>query len=117
MQTSSPAAPSRSATRRAWPPAPKVQSTASDPGAGSSASSSSPARTGTCARVMSSTSVTRRAEVGCPCRSAFLPPALREPPRDLARLRVELGLALGPVLAAPHLDHVEVADQRHLALE
>ena len=47
-------APSRSATSRAWPAAPSVQSTATWPGCGSSASMSSPARTGTCVRGMSS---------------------------------------------------------------
>src|SRR4051812_40908702 len=53
MQMSVPAGPIRSATRRAWPPAPKVQSTAMSPGCGSRISISSPARTGTCVRVMS----------------------------------------------------------------
>src|ERR1700755_199612 len=42
-----PGGPMRSATRRAWPPAPSVQSTAIWPARGASASISSPARTGT----------------------------------------------------------------------
>src|ERR671915_1708934 len=53
MQTSVPPGPSRSATRRAWPPAPKVQSTAVSPGAGAVRSISSPARTGMCTLLMS----------------------------------------------------------------
>src|SRR6185312_7827046 len=44
---------SRSATSRAWPAAPSVQSIAISPGCGSRASISSPARTGTCVRGMS----------------------------------------------------------------
>src|SRR6185436_4657548 len=48
-----PVGPIRSATRRAWPPAPSVQSTAIWPARGSSASISSPARTGTCVWGMS----------------------------------------------------------------
>src|SRR5205814_7428446 len=51
--TSVPVGPIRSATSRAWPPSPKVQSTTVSPGCGSSRSISSPARTGTCVRVMS----------------------------------------------------------------
>ena len=43
-----PSGPSRSATRRAWPPPPKVQSTAVCPGSGASSEISSGARTGTC---------------------------------------------------------------------
>ena len=52
-QTSVPPAPIRSAISRAWPPAPKVQSTTVSPGPGAVRSISSPARTGTCVRVMS----------------------------------------------------------------
>src|SRR3954454_19242587 len=47
MAISVPVGPSRSATRRAWPAPPSVQSIAVWPGRGSSASISSPARTGT----------------------------------------------------------------------
>ncbi len=46
MPISVPEAPIRSAIRRAWPPPPKVQSTAISPGAGSRRSTSSPASTG-----------------------------------------------------------------------
>src|SRR5918992_1381850 len=53
MHTSVPAGPSRSAISRAWPPAPKVQSTAISPAAGAVRSISSAASTGTCVRVMS----------------------------------------------------------------
>src|SRR3954447_26943814 len=90
MQISVPSGPIRSATRRAWPPSPKVPSIATSPGRGSSRSISSPARTGTCARVMS-----RR-----------MAKALRDP-HDLAIQRL---LVLHPALAIPDLDVVEVAD-------
>src|SRR3954469_20907780 len=93
-QTSVPSEPIRSATRRAWPPSPKVQSTAVSPGWGSSTSISSPARTGTCVRVMS-----RR-----------MAKALRDP-HDLAIQRL---LVLEPALAIPDLDVVEVADHDDL---
>src|SRR4051812_26201702 len=93
-QMSVPSGPIRSATRRAWPPSPKVQSTAISPGRGSSTSISSPARTGTCARVMS-----RR-----------MAKALRDS-HDLAIQRL---LVLQPALAIPDLDVVEVADHDDL---
>src|SRR3954453_21593725 len=89
-----PSGPIRSATRRAWPPSPKVQSTASSPKCGSSRSISSPARTGTCARVMS-----RR-----------MAKALRYPD-DLAIERLLVGL---PAVEIPDLDVVEVADHHDL---
>jgi hypothetical protein len=54
-----PLEPIRSAIRRAWPPPPTVQSTASEPGCGSSSSISSPARTGTWLIVISSSVATR----------------------------------------------------------
>src|ERR671922_722415 len=53
MHTSVPAGPSRSAIRRAWPPAPKVQSTAVSPAVGAVRAISSPAGTGTCVGLMS----------------------------------------------------------------
>src|SRR4051795_2905587 len=90
MQMSVPPEPMRSATRRAWPPAPKVQSTASSPGCGSRMSISSPASTGTCVRVMS-----RR---------------MAKALRDLVHLRVEfghLGLVAGTV---PDLEVVDGTD-------
>src|SRR4051794_8617656 len=97
MQTSVPAGPIRSATRRAWPPSPNVQSTAISPGAGSRSSISSPARTGTCARVMS-----RR-----------MAKALSDP-HDLVRQLLLIGL---PGLAIPHLEVIEVADHHDLLLD
>src|SRR3954447_26495952 len=97
MQTRVPVGPIRSATRRAWPPSPKVQSTAVSPGAGSRSSISSPARTGTCARVMS-----RR-----------MAKALSDPD-DLVRELVLIGL---PGLSVPHLEVVEVADQDDFLLD
>src|SRR4051812_46919664 len=61
---SSPSGPRRPATRRAWPPPPKVQSTATSPGCGSSSSISSPARTGTWGAVMSSRMAKAGGDVG-----------------------------------------------------
>src|SRR3954470_15407613 len=61
---SSPSGPSRSATRRAWPPPPNVQSTATSPGCGSRSSISSPARTGTWVAVMSSRMAKAAGDVG-----------------------------------------------------
>src|SRR4051794_8534362 len=94
MQTSVPVGPIRPATRRAWPPSPNVQSTAVSPGAGSRSSISSPARTGTCARVMS-----RR-----------MAKALSDS-HDFAR---QLLLLLLVRLAVPDLEVVEVADDHDL---
>src|SRR3954468_24126505 len=90
MQMSVPVDPIRSATRRAWPPAPKVQSTAISPGCGSGMSISSPARTGTCVRVMS-----RR-----------MAKALRDS-RDLVG---QVGLVGGTTRAVPDLQVIDVAD-------
>src|SRR3954469_23559590 len=61
---SSPSGPSRPATRRAWPPPPNVQSTATSPGCGSRSSISSPARTGTWVAVMSSRMAKAAGDVG-----------------------------------------------------
>src|SRR3954466_16079319 len=61
---SSPSGPSRPATRRAWPPPPNVQSTATSPGCGSRSSISSPARTGTWVAVMSSRMAKAGGDVG-----------------------------------------------------
>src|SRR3954465_6673482 len=93
-QISVPSGPIGAATSRAWPPSPKVQSIAVSPGCGSSRSMSSPARTGTCARVMS-----RR-----------MAKALRDPD-DLA---IQALLVLLPAGAVPDLDVVEVADHDDL---
>src|SRR5918998_2896797 len=94
MQTSVPPGPSRSATRRAWPPAPNVQSIAVSPGWGAVRSINSPARTGTCTRLMS-----RR-----------IAKALRHLP-DLGVERLLLGL---PALPAPDLEVVPHADHHDL---
>src|SRR5918999_6619300 len=97
MQTSVPEEPIRSAIRRAWPPAPKVQSTTISPRAGAVSSISSPARTGTCARVMS-----RR---------------IAKALRHLPDLGVEGVLLLLPALAPPDLEVVPHADHDDLLLD
>src|SRR5215213_5853728 len=97
MHTSVPVGPIRSAIRRAWPPAPKVQSTTVSPGAGSVSSMSSPASTGTCARVMS-----RR---------------IAKPLRHLPDLRVEGVLLLLPAVLRPDLEVVADSDHRDLLLD
>src|SRR3954452_15050902 len=94
MYTSVPPARSRSATRRACPPAPKVQSTAVSPAAGCVRSISSPARTGTCVRVMS-----RR---------------MAKALRHLPDLGVETLLLAKPLLAAADLEVVAHAHHHHL---
>src|SRR5918996_3553494 len=97
MQTSVPAGPRRSATSRAWPPAPKVQSIAVSPGAGAVRSISSPARTGMWTRLMS-----RR---------------IAKALGHLPDLGVE-GLLLGlPALPRPHLEVVPHPDHHHLLLD
>src|SRR3954470_19076124 len=97
MQMSVPDGPIRSATRRAWPPSPKVQSIAVSPGFGSSRSINSPARTGTCVRVMS-----RR---------------MAKALRDLDDLAIQLLLVGLPAGAVPDLDVVEVAHHHDLLLD
>src|SRR6476659_696903 len=97
MQMSVPFGPMRSATRRAWPPSPKVQSIAVSPGRGSSRSISSPARTGTCVRVMS-----RR---------------MAKALRDVNDLAVQLRLVRLPAAPVPHLDVIEVADHDNVLLD
>src|SRR3954449_1167702 len=59
-----PSGPRRPAMRRAGPPPPKVQSTATSPGCGSRMSISSPARTGTWVAVMSSRMAKAGGDVG-----------------------------------------------------
>src|ERR671924_1385321 len=86
MHTSVPAGPIRSASSRAWPPAPKVQSTATSPGAGAVRPISSPARTGTWEPVMS-----RR---------------IAKLLRHLLDLGVEALLLVVPALPVPHLEVV-----------
>src|SRR5919112_221733 len=97
MQTSVPVEPSRSATRRAWPPAPKVQSTAVSPLFGAVRSISSPASTGTCTGVMS-----RR---------------IAKALRHLLDLRVQSLLDRPPALGAPHLEVVADAHDHDLLLD
>src|SRR3954452_8939035 len=97
MQMSVPLGPIRSATRRAWPPSPNVQSMAVSPGRGSSRSISSPASTGTWVRVMS-----RR---------------MAKALRDLDDLAIQLLLVRVPAPAIPDLDVVEVADHDDLLLD
>src|SRR4051794_41377883 len=90
MQISMPLGPMRSATRRAWPPAPNVQSTAISPGCGSRMSISSPARTGTWVRVMSR----RMAKALC----------------DLVDLGEQVARIRGVAAAVPDLEMVHRAD-------
>src|ERR671910_2619830 len=97
MHMSVPVGPRRSATSRAWPPAPKVQSTAVSPGAGRVRSISSPASTGTCVRVMS-----RR---------------IAKTLRHLPDLGIERVLLLLPALPAPDLEVVPNADHHDLLLD
>src|SRR4051794_32984115 len=97
MQMSVPLGPIRSATSRACPPSPNVQSIAVSAGRGSIRSISSPARTGTCVRVMS-----RR---------------MAKALRDLDDLAIQLLLVRLPAAAIPHLDVVEVADHHHVLLD
>src|SRR3954469_1062897 len=97
MQMSVPLGPMRSATSRAWPPSPKVQSIAVSPGWGSSRSINSPASTGTWVRVMS-----RR---------------MAKALRDLDDLAIQVLLVRLPAAAIPHLDVVEVADHDDLLLD
>src|SRR3954449_6928541 len=97
MQISVPSGPSRSATRRAWAPSPKVQSMAVSPGWGSSRSISSPARTGTWVRVMS-----RR---------------MAKALRDLDDLAIQLLLVGVPAAAIPDFDVVEIADHDDFLLD
>src|SRR4051812_1405194 len=96
-QMSVPSGPIRSATRRAWPPSPKVQSMAISPGWGSSRSISSPARTGTCVRVMS-----RR-----------MAKALSDPDDLVA----QFPLVGDPLVAIPDLEVIEVPHDHDLLLD
>src|SRR5918999_3976873 len=97
MHTGPPAGPSRSAISRAWPPAPKVQSTAISPAAGAVRSISSAASTGTCVRLMS-----RR-----------IAKALGHLP-DLGVQRLLLST---PTLFAPHLQVIAHANHHDLLLD
>src|SRR5215218_4693264 len=97
MQTSVPVGPIRSAIRRAWPPAPKVQSTTVSPAAGAVSSISSPASTGTCTRFMS-----RR---------------MAKALRHLPDLGVQGLLLLVPALLRPDLEVVAHAHHHDLLLD
>src|SRR5829696_4173052 len=97
MQTSVPDGPIRSAIRRAWPPAPKVQSTTVSPAAGAVSSISSPASTGTCTRFMS-----RR---------------IAKTLRHLPDLGVQSLLLLLPALLRPHLEVVAHAHHHDLLVD
>src|SRR4051794_14501051 len=94
MHTSVPVGPMRSATRRAWPPSPNVQSTAVSPGCGSSRSISSPARTGMCVRVMS-----RR---------------MAKALSDLDDLVAQFPLVGDPLVAVPDLEVIEIPHDHDL---
>src|SRR3954463_5747544 len=97
MQMRVPPGPIRSAPSRAWPPSPNVQSIAVSPGRGSSRSINSPARTGTCVRVMS-----RR---------------MAKALRDLDDLAIQFLLVGLPAGAIPDLDVVEIAHHDDLLLD
>src|SRR5262245_24015236 len=97
MHTIVPVLPMRSAIRRAWPPAPKVQSITVSPGCGSTMSISSPARTGTCVRVMSR----RIAKTLC----------------DAGHLVGKVGLVRRITGAIPDLQMVDIADDDDLAVD
>src|SRR2546421_5856136 len=97
MPISVPPEPRRSAISRAWPAPPTVQSIAVCPGCGSSASISSPARTGTWLAVMSSRMVKTCGELG-----------------DAIGRRLVLGL---PGAAIPGLEVVAGPENADLALQ
>src|SRR5687768_8533198 len=97
MQISVPVGPSRSATSRACPPAPNVQSTAVSPDAGAVRSISSPASTGMCTRLMS-----RR---------------IAKTLGHLLDLAVERLLLAPPALLAPDLEVVPHPDHHDLLLD
>src|SRR5215208_6871785 len=97
MQTSVPVDPIRPAIRRAWPPAPKVQSTTVSPRAGAVRSISSPASTGACTGLMS-----RR---------------IAKALSHLPDLRVERLLLGAPALGAPDLEVVPHPDDDDLLLD
>src|SRR4051794_15615782 len=94
---SSPSGPRRSATRRAWPPAPKVPSTATSPGRGSRSSSSSGASTGTWSRAIS--------------------PSMAQCGGDARDVVGEGGVVVGPAAAVPDLQAVVRAGHHDLLAE
>src|SRR5215208_8271466 len=100
MAISVPADPIRSATSSAWPPPPKVQSTAVSPGCGSRRSISSVARTGTCSVGMYVSVAIGRGT------SAGARPAAGELLGDLGCSLVDLGVVLVPGARVPDLQVV-----------
>src|SRR6188472_910397 len=116
MQISVPPGPSSAAIRRAWPPPPKVQSTAVCPGSGASSSLSSVARTGWCSLVIKKRFARfsgGRSKSTALCARATI--SLRRSTRgqSLGYLRcrgIELGLLLGPGLGVPDLQVLAGAD-------
>src|SRR5438445_913694 len=126
IATSVPDAPRRCATRRAWPPSPKVQSIAVWPGCGSSSSSSSRASTGTW--------FWRAARRSVPAagRSRAGPLSRRRTGRrrddgmsssvvdtcgDLRDAAEQRRSIVVPALFAPHLQAVSRADHDHLPVK
>src|SRR4051794_18992177 len=103
MPISVPPGPRRSATSRAWPAPPTVQSIAVWPGRGSSASISSPARTGTWMAVMSRRMVKTCGELGDTVGGALV---LGLPAAAVPDLEVVAGPQHGDVAL-----EVRVADQ------
>src|SRR4051794_32334885 len=97
MAISVPSGPRRSATRRAWPPAPKVQSTAVSPRWGPRSSMSSPASTGTWEPVMSS--------------------RMAKALGDVVDVAGEVGVVGGPCLPVPDLEVVADAGHHDLLVE
>src|SRR5665811_314465 len=95
---SRPFGPSIAATASAWPPAPKVQSTATSPFAGRSSSSSSSRSTGVWARAIS---YSRSCKLVC----------------GSIGLLLQAGLVVSPGGAVPDLDVVLDADDADLAVD
>src|ERR1700730_5788944 len=122
IATSVPARPSRSATRRAWPPSPKVQSIALCPGWGSSSSISSLASTGTW-RPVRGRAVARLADSEparrprAPWRETFISSSVVDMRADLRHAAQQRRLVLVPPLPAPHLQPVARADDHDLPLQ
>ncbi len=125
-----PSAPSSAAIRRAWPPPPKVQSTAVCPGSGASSEVSSAARTGSCSmgiiQTMAAPMLARgsrnRRSLRVGAHSAEGMHLTRRSARgqalgDLGGGGVELLLLLGPGLGVPDLQVLAGADHDAGAVE
>src|SRR3954447_14080578 len=127
---SSPSAPIRSESRRAWPPPPKVQSTKTSPGCGSRTSISSVASTGSCSwgTYVRFADRTRFPAAGCGAGELRGPTtlcvavdisasfALGEVLGDVGDLCVHFGLVGGPAPGAPDLEPVVGTDDHAGAL-